>query len=64
MLYEVITGMDEETVERIFDPFFSTKGEKGTGLGLSQVYGFMQRSRGAVKVMSQPGTGTRFSLFV
>jgi PAS domain S-box-containing protein len=56
-------GMDEETVERIFDPFFSTKGEQGTGLGLSQVYGFMQRSQGGIRVISEPGAGARFMLY-
>ena len=56
-------GMDKETVERIFDPFYSTKGEKGTGLGLSQVYGFVERSNGAIKVYSEIGHGTRFVLY-
>jgi signal transduction histidine kinase/ActR/RegA family two-component response regulator len=56
-------GMDEETMERVFDPFFSTKGEQGTGLGLSQVYGFMQRSQGGIRVISEPGRGARFLLY-
>ncbi len=56
-------GMDKATVEKIFDPFFSTKGEQGTGLGLSQVYGFIERSEGGVRVYSEPGVGTRFSLY-
>ncbi|MBV1928044.1 MAG: PAS domain S-box protein [Gammaproteobacteria bacterium] len=57
------TGMDKETKDKIFDPFFSTKGEKGTGLGLSQAYGFMERSSGSIKVYSEPGYGSRFSLY-
>jgi len=57
------SGMDKETKERIFDPFFSTKGESGTGLGLSQVYGFVERSRGAINVYSEAGHGTRFTLY-
>jgi len=57
------TGMDEITKEKIFDPFFSTKGERGTGLGLSQVYGFVERSGGAIKVYSGLGYGTRFALY-
>ncbi len=56
-------GMDETTKENIFDPFFSTKGEQGTGLGLSQVYGLMERSGGTIKVNSEPGHGSRFTLY-
>lgn len=56
-------GMDEKTRERIFDPFFSTKGDQGTGLGLSQVYGFVERSKGRIKTSSKPGTGTEFALY-
>ncbi len=56
-------GMDEKTRQRIFDPFYTTKGQRGTGLGLSQVYGFMQRSEGLIQVYSEPGHGTRFSLY-
>lgn len=56
-------GMDEVTKERIFEPFYSTKGDKGTGLGLSQVYGFVKRSNGAIKVFSEPGRGSQFVLY-
>lgn len=56
-------GMNEETKERIFDPFYSTKGEKGTGLGLSQVYGFVQRSGGKVIVYSEVNHGAQFRLY-
>lgn len=56
-------GMDEETRERIFEPFYTTKGEGGTGLGLSQVYAFMQSSHGAIKVISKPGEGSQFILY-
>jgi PAS domain S-box-containing protein len=57
-------GMDEDTRQRMFDPFFSTKGEMGTGLGMSQVYGFVQQSRGAITVESAPGRGTRISIYI
>ena len=56
-------GMDEETYSKIFDPFFSTKGNMGTGLGLSQVYGFVERSDGVINVYSEPAKGTRFDLY-
>lgn len=56
-------GMNAQTREKIFEPFFSTKGEKGTGLGLSQVYDFTQRSGGCIKVDSKPNKGTRFTLY-
>ena len=56
-------GMDANTKEKIFDPFFSTKGEKGTGLGLSQVYGFIERSKSTINIYSEPGHGTRLELY-
>ena len=57
-------GMDDDTKDHVFDPFFSTKNDKGTGLGLSQVYGFVKRSRGAIKVYSEVDIGSNFSLFL
>ena len=55
--------MDESTKEKMFDPFFSSKGEKGTGLGLSQVYGFVQRSHGAIRVYTELNHGTQITLY-
>ena len=57
------SGMDETTKEKIFDPFYSTKGDKGTGLGLSQVFGFIKRAGGTIKVYSELGHGSQFVLY-
>lgn len=62
-LIDTGSGMDKETKDKIFEPFYSTKGDKGTGLGLSQVYGFVMRSNGMIKVYSELGHGTRLSLY-
>lgn len=57
-------GMNEETKNRIFEPFFSTKGPgKGTGLGLAVVYGVMRGHHGFIDVESAFGKGTTFHLY-
>lgn len=58
-------GMTPEVRDRIFEPFYTTKGTgKGTGLGLSMVYGFARQSGGHVTVESTPAVGTTMSLYL
>ncbi|MCE5336890.1 MAG: PAS domain S-box protein [Desulfobacteraceae bacterium] len=58
-------GMDHETVDRVFDPYFTTKEVgKGSGLGLAVVLGIVKRHEGAVTVRSQYGKGSSFTIYI
>jgi C4-dicarboxylate-specific signal transduction histidine kinase/ActR/RegA family two-component response regulator len=57
-------GMDKETLQHIFEPFYTTKeAGKGTGLGLAIVYGIVQNHNGYIQVDSRPGGGTTFRIY-
>jgi PAS domain S-box-containing protein len=59
------TGMDEATLARATEPFFTTKGVgKGTGLGLSMVHGLAEQSGGKLQITSTPGAGTRIDVWL
>ena len=57
-------GIIKENIEKIFDPFYSTKEKNGTGLGLSITKSIIQRHKGKIEVKSEMGKGTTFSLII
>jgi signal transduction histidine kinase len=57
-------GMTADVAARVFEPFFSTKGERGTGLGLATVYGIVRQAGGTIFVRSRPGQGAVFTILL
>ena len=58
-------GMDEEGLNHIFEPFFSSQGQrKGSGLGLATVHGIVKQAGGLIEVESERGEGTRFEIYL
>lgn len=65
MVMDTGAGMDQAVLARLFEPFFTTKPHgKGTGLGLASVNAFVMGLDGTIRVQSQPGKGTTFTLSV
>jgi two-component system, cell cycle sensor histidine kinase and response regulator CckA len=57
-------GIPEDVLDRVFEPWFTTKPGRGAGLGLSSAYGIVHQHNGQITVESAPGAGTKFSIYL
>ena len=57
-------GMSREVQDRLFEPYFSTKGVRGAGCGLAAVFGIVRQAGGGIAVSSRPGHGSRFRIWL
>ncbi|MFC2158972.1 ATP-binding protein, partial [Acidobacteriota bacterium] len=56
------SGISEEDLSKIFEPFYSTKDQKGTGLGLAVVWGIIDKHQGTITADSEIGNGSQFTI--
>jgi len=57
-------GISKENIPKIFEPFYSTKGQKGTGLGLAVIWGIIDNHDGTISVESEINKGTTFTILL
>lgn len=63
-VHDTGSGISPNIKDKIFEPFFSTKGNKGTGLGLATVYGIITEHNGTIFISSEPTKGTDISIYL
>ena len=61
-IHDTGCGISKEDLPKIFEPFYSTKGQKGNGLGLAVIWGIIDNHNGTIRVESQVGAGTTFTI--
>jgi len=64
MIKDTGVGMDDEQIERLGKPYFTTKGQKGTGLGMMVAFRVIEELEGKISVKSEKGRGTAFTIYL